>query len=89
MPDFAVRTAFMAVDKISPAFRNMESSASSFERTASRAFKAVKTFATGYLIKSFVDAAAQTDRLKTSFKSVFGGDAAEQLRFVREETNRL
>lgn len=89
MPDFAVRTAFTAVDKISPAFRNMESSASSFQKTASRAFMAVGTFATGYLVKSFVDAAAQTDRLKTSFKSVFGSDAANQMRFVREETNRL
>ena len=89
MPDFAVRTAFTAVDKISPAFRNMESSASSFQKTASRAFMAVGTFATGYLVKSFVDAAAQTERLRTSFKSVFGSDAANQMRFVREETNRL
>jgi len=89
MPDFAVRTAFTAVDKISPAFRNMESSASSFQKTASRAFMAVRTFATGYLVKSFVDAAAQTERLRTSFSSVFGGDAANQMRFVREETNRL
>lgn len=89
MPDFAVRTAFTAVDKISPAFRNMESSASSFQKTASRAFMAVGTFVTGYLVKSFVDAAAQTERLKTSFNSVFGSDAANQMRFVREETNRL
>ena len=89
MPDFAVRTAFTAVDKISPAFRNMESSASSFQKTASRAFMAVGTLVSGYLINSFIEAAAQAERLTTGFKSVFGGDAATQMQFVREETKRL
>ena len=89
MPDFAVRTAFTAVDKISPAFRNMESSASSFQKTASRAFRAIGTLAGGYLVNSFINAAAQAERLTTGFKSVFGGDAATQMQFVREETKRL
>lgn len=89
MPDFAVRTAFTAVDRISPAFKNMESSASSFQKTASRAFMAVGALASGYLINSFIEAAAQAERLNTGFKSVFGGDATTQMQFVRDETKRL
>ena len=89
MPDFAVRTAFTAIDRISPAFKNMESSASSFQKTASRAFMAIGTLAGGYLVNSFIEAASQAERLNTGFKSVFGGDAATQMQFVREETKRL
>ena len=89
MPDFAVRTAFTAVDKISPAFRNMESSASSFQKTASRAFMAVGTLVSGYLINSFIEAAASAERMDVAFGSVFGGDAASQMGFVRDEAKRL
>jgi tape measure domain-containing protein len=89
VPDFAVKTAFTAVDRISPAFKNMESSASSFQKTASRAFMAVGAFVSGYLVNSFVEAASQAERLNTGFKSVFGGDAANQMQFVRDETKRL
>lgn len=89
MPDFAVRTAFTAVDKISPAFRNMESSASSFQKTASRAFMAVGTLVSGYLINSFIEAAASAERMNVAFGSVFGGDAASQMGFVRDEAKRL
>ena len=38
MPDFAVRTSFNAVDKISPAFRKMGAEADKFGRRASGAF---------------------------------------------------
>ena len=89
MPDFAVRTAFTAVDKISPAFRNMESSASSFQKTASRAFRAIGTLVSGYLINSFIEAAASAERMNVAFGSVFGGDAASQMGFVRDEAKRL
>jgi len=89
MPDFAVRTAFTAVDKISPAFRNMESSASSFQKTASRAFMAVGTLVSGYLINSFIEAAASAERMNVAFGSVFGSDATSQMGFVRDEAKRL
>lgn len=38
MPDFAVKSVFSAVDKISPAFRQMASSAEKFEKDSRRAF---------------------------------------------------
>jgi tape measure domain-containing protein len=89
VPDFAVKTAFTAVDRISPAFKNMSGEASKFEKTASRAFLAIGSFVSGYLINSFVEAASQLERLNTGFKSVFGGDAGTQMQFVREEAKRL
>lgn len=89
MPDFAVRTAFTAVDKISPAFNKMGNEATAFQKTASRAFMAIGTLVSGYLINSFIEAAASAERMNVAFGSVFGSDAASQMGFVRDEAKRL
>lgn len=100
MPDFAVKTAFTAVDNMSPAFARINKSVASVETSFSR----IKTIAAGFTIGSFIergimgignlitetiDSAVAFERLKTSFKSVFQGTAEKEMQFVREEAKRL
>jgi tape measure domain-containing protein len=100
MPDFAVVTAFRATDKMSPAFNKMGAAADRFGTRASRsagivnsAFSAIipALGIAGILMigNAIKDAAKQASALETSFRSVFQSDAANQMRFVREESHRL
>lgn len=104
MPDFAVRTAFTATDRLSPAFRNMSNSALGFGRTTETVFSRIKTIAAGvtlgnmferaiYSVGNFINSSVESvrslERIKVSFKSIFGGDSANQIKFVSEESERL
>lgn len=103
MPDFAVRTTFTAVDRLSPAFARMGTAADSFASKGSGAASIVgQAFSVlnGLLpvfgaamaatfLKSTVDAARSMQRLETAFESVFQKDAGKQMEFVRTETHRL
>ncbi len=89
MPDFAVRTAFTAVDRLSPAFKRMDQNASMLTKTMGT----LKTFIGFAMVGTFVDsvvtAAASLTRLETAYKSVFGKDSVTQMNFVADAANRL
>lgn len=104
MPDFAVKTTFLAIDKMSPAFMKMNSEMSKFGNKGESIFARMGTIAGGIIgargiesvvsgLKNFVvssvDAARNMQRLETAFDSVFQSDAGKQMAFVRDETNRL
>ena len=101
MPDFAVVTAFKAKDKMSPVFSKIEGRIRKMTGGLERMVGLGKgsmlrdlmpaAGVTGFIMmgNAVKEAAKQADALKTSFASVFQGDAANQMSFVRKEANRL
>lgn len=101
MPDFAVVTAFKATDKMSPVFSKIEGRIRKMTGGLERMVGLGKgsmlrdlmpaAGVTGFIMmgNAVKEAAKQADALKTSFASVFQGDAANQMSFVRKEANRL
>ena len=101
MPDFAVVTAFKAKDKMSPVFGKIEGHIRKMTGGLERMVGLGKgsmlrdlmpaAGVTGFIMmgNAVKEAAKQADALKTSFGSVFQGDAANQMSFVRKEANRL
>lgn len=103
MADWAVKTAFTAVDKVSPAFNQMSGASAKFGAAASqnigvvnKSLMALKGMLPvigaamiGAFVNSTVEVAVKMERLATGFKAVFEGDATRQMEFVRTETKRL
>lgn len=81
MPDFAVKTAFTAVDKVSPAFNRMSGAADRFgKRTSGMLAGLAKTFGVvggitlvGMGLKKVVDSARMLEDAEAAFTPLMGG----------------
>lgn len=90
MPDFAVRTAFTAVDKVSPAFNRMGNAADSFTKKTSGIFAGLAGqlglfggFALAAMgMKKVVSEAANFENSVANFTTLLGGSQSEAEKLV-------
>lgn len=90
MPDFAVRTAFTAVDKISPAFSRMGNAAETFTKKTSGLFAGLAGqlgifggFALAAMgMKKIVSEAANFENSVANFTTLLGGSQSEAEKLV-------
>jgi tape measure domain-containing protein len=90
MPDFAVRTAFTAVDKVSPAFNRMGNAADSFTKRTSGLFAGLAGqlglfggFALAAMgMKKVVSEAANFENSVANFTTLLGGSQSEAEKLV-------
>ena len=89
MPDFAVRTAFTAVDKISPAFSRMEKAAKGFGSVMSAVLPVLGVAVLANYASKAIDLASSLTEVQNVVDTTFGKDANQINQWSQNAINQF